>query len=424
MWTSYSAPISRAIACVAVAAALCQLAGASDRKAELYRQAKAAEDGENVAEAARLYCEVARLDPDYKDAQTMCDVMRQEADRVARHYEDVFSKAVMAFQQGNLDEAEQGFKNVRKGPRVPEAQQYLAKIRSARQSKAAADAEQYSAAAFNRGEQAFRRNDFPGAKAAFSQVAGSRQSDAQSYLATVARYEQAMTAGDQAASAGNLQAALAAYRSASEVKKDGPGDVTTKIAQIAKRLEAENQPAPLPPRQPETPARATNAAVANLSQGEIAVLLKDAQAAARRGDRTAAKAKYQRVLAADRTNKIAIRGIARLEGVSEQTAAAGRSEALLATALRDFYAGDYLVAEVRLQDYVNSGGKRQALSYFFLGTCKLSRYYLADNRDRSSDLLAEVRRAFRTAAQTPEFSPPRAEYVSPKILKAYAEMSK
>jgi hypothetical protein len=216
---------------------------------------------------------------------------------------------------------------------------------------------------------------------------------------------------------------VSAYRSAGGLKSDGPGDPASKIAQIEKRIEAESQAAAEQPRQQEQ-ARAAIPAPATPNKTDTGDLLKEADAAAKRGDKSGAKAKYQRVLAAEPKNKVAIRGIAQLEGVSERTAAATRSEALLATGIRDFYAGDYVIAEVRLQDYLNAGGKRKGLTYFFLGTCKLSRYYTSDKSEEANKLLVEAQHAFRMAAQTPKFTPPGQEYVSPKILKAYAENGK
>ncbi|MGH9668505.1 MAG: hypothetical protein ACRD3A_00130, partial [Terriglobales bacterium] len=61
------------------------------------------------------------------------------------------------------------------------------------------------------------------------------------------------------------------------------------------------------------------------------------------------------------------------------------------------------------------------LSQFYLGASKLTRYYLSGAKDNGLKRDAEA--AFRLAKQTAGFKPPGESVVSPKILKAYQDVS-
>ncbi|MGH9510004.1 MAG: hypothetical protein ACRD2M_08715, partial [Terriglobales bacterium] len=141
------------------------------RKDDLYKQAQAAVSGGKVEEAARLFCEVAKEDAAYKDAKQNCTIYTQEAERERKRNEDRFQEGLRAFQDKRWDDAEQKFKNVRSGPRVEEARQYInSRIPAAKAAVAGEENEKVMAQRFDTGVQAYQRNDFGAAKSAFNGV--------------------------------------------------------------------------------------------------------------------------------------------------------------------------------------------------------------------------------------------------------------
>ena len=408
--------------------ALCSAALGVDKKDELYQKAKAAEDAQNADEAARYYCEVAAMDVSYRDAKSMCNVLTEESKRLRTHSDQRFDDGVAMFQRGALEDAERAFKNVVSGPHVAEAQQYLGKIKTAKQAATAAafTAEQAANANFERGSQAFQQNDFLSARNYLKQVTGKYAGEATLLLQQMSRYDQDISNGDSAAEAGNLQSALNSYQDAAAIKRDGPGSPMSKSAQLEVTIAARQKPA-------------GTMTVPHVPQGEgglnlksVDATLEEAAAARSRGDLKLAKEKYQEVIVAEPSNMKAIRALASIDGGRKpaggadpiKAAAAAHAEALLATGLREFYAGNYESSEIRLQDYLNTDGSKKALAQFFLGASKITRYYLNGAQSGDHKLLTEAQIDFRLAAETPKFSPPSTDYVSPLILEAYSDSTK
>ena len=79
-----------------------------------YKAAQAAASAGKAEEAARLFCQ---LDPGFKDAKMMCDIMRKEAQKEIQKNEDRFQEGLKAFNEGRFDDAKQKFQNVRTGDR-------------------------------------------------------------------------------------------------------------------------------------------------------------------------------------------------------------------------------------------------------------------------------------------------------------------
>ncbi len=405
-------------------------AGAADKPKELYDRAVKAGSLGQLEESARLYCETAKLDPKYLDSKQMCSMMTQEAERERKRSEERFAEGVKAFQDGRFDEAEQKFKNVRAGSHVDEAKQYLAKIPAARQERVSADAENTK---FEHAMQAYRSNDFGSAKAGFAQVTGRRTGEAQVFLDNMRRYEQSMNAGDAAAGS-DPSKALASYNQAAAIKPDGPGDVRGKIARMQAAIAAANQPAPTAPPPVPPPAVASKpaptpepAVVVKESRPHVDVnkLLREAASAKARGDYGAASGKYVAVLAAEPGNAIARKGLEEISAQhpAQRQAAGVEADVMLVRAIREFYTGATEDAEVHLKDYLNANGSKIGLGNFYLGAIKLTRYYLAGERDSDKRLLADAKIAFRAAHGTAGFTPPDKKYISPKILKVYEQAS-
>jgi hypothetical protein len=106
----------------------------AQHKEDLYNLATAAALAGRVEESVKFYCQVAHMDSSYKDSKLMCTVMTLEKQKEEKKNEERFTMGVQDFNASKYDEAEQKFKNIRFGPRLEEAQQYLkVKIPQARQ---------------------------------------------------------------------------------------------------------------------------------------------------------------------------------------------------------------------------------------------------------------------------------------------------
>lgn len=106
-------------------------------KEDLYNLATAAALAGRVEESVRFYCQVAHIDPYYKDSKRLCTVMTLERQKEEKKNEERFTTGVQDFNAAKYDEAEQKFRNIRFGPRFEEAQQYLkVKIPEARRGAA------------------------------------------------------------------------------------------------------------------------------------------------------------------------------------------------------------------------------------------------------------------------------------------------
>ena len=112
-------------------------------------------------------------------------------------------------------------------------------------------------------------------------------------------------------------------------------------------------------------------------------------------------------------------GIVKHTAVERKTATTTErsGESVLADALTEYYAGQFDTAESDLQRYLQQY-PGSALGQFYLGVSRLTRYYIAPEKSRPPELLAQAQAAFRAAKQS-GFTPPE-KYISPKILQVYA----
>ena len=402
----------------------------ADKKSDLYEQALRAGGAGNLEEAARLFCEVSGMDAKFKDSAQMCKLMTQEAERERKKSNDRYEEGVKAFNSGDFDDAEQKFKNVRIGPNVQAARDYLRRIPQARAERAGAEQER---ATFDQAVQAYQRNDFAAAKGLFERIGGSRVRDAQNYLSNIRRYEEAMSTADREAGS-NPQQAIMKYGEAAGIKPDGPGDPRGKANRLQSQMAAEaSLPVPQPIAnmkpskvEPPQPVRTEVAGAVKTPQTKVDVgkLLREAEAAKRAGQTGVASGKYLAVLAAEPGNAEARSGLAETTSQAGGRQAAGsEADVMLAKAIREFYTGLYEQSEVHIRDYLDAQGAKTGLSHFYLGASLLSRYFLGGERPEDKRLLDEAKAAFQRAKSSPGFKAPAENYVSPKILKVYQEVT-
>ncbi len=93
------------------------------------------------------------------------------------------------------------------------------------------------------------------------------------------------------------------------------------------------------------------------------------------------------------------------------------ADTALANALTEYYAGQFDRSESDLQQYLQQS-PRNSVAQFYLGVCRLTRYYIAPEKSRPAELMAQGQAAFRMAKQA-GFNPPE-KYISPKIMQVYA----
>lgn len=104
-------------------------------KQDLYQTADAAATAGKIEESQKAYCQVAKMDPKYRDAKMLCAIMTEELGREKKKNEERFNTGITEFKAGRYDAAQREFANIRWGMHLEEAQQYLkVKIPQARQS--------------------------------------------------------------------------------------------------------------------------------------------------------------------------------------------------------------------------------------------------------------------------------------------------
>jgi len=110
-------------------------AAAAQSKQDLYQTADSAATAGKIEESQKAYCQVAKLDPKYRDAKMLCAIMTEELGREKKKNEERFTSGLKEFKEGRFDSAQREFANIRWGAHLEEAQQYLkVKIPQARQA--------------------------------------------------------------------------------------------------------------------------------------------------------------------------------------------------------------------------------------------------------------------------------------------------
>jgi hypothetical protein len=108
----------------------------SGSKKDIYKAAETAANDGKTEESQKLYCQVAKLDPTFKDAKMLCKVMTEEIDRERKKNDERFKLGVQRFNETKYDEAQHEFANIKWGPHYVEAQLYLTvRIPQARQNQ-------------------------------------------------------------------------------------------------------------------------------------------------------------------------------------------------------------------------------------------------------------------------------------------------
>ena len=395
---------------------LAPLTAFADQKDDIYNAANAAYNNGKAVEANEGYCRVAAMDSGYKDAAAKCENTKKDAQTVINQHNKRYLDALQAVQEGRLDDAEKLLRMVKYGPRVSDAENRLSVVADLKAKKAQADAaaqqaKNADAAAKQRldqGVSAFNAGDFNSAKNFLNQAGPAGQS----YLSRIAQYEAKMAEGQRLVGEKNFAGAIAAFGVAAGISPNGPGDPNGQMAR-AQQLMASGT---------ATPATTTTATKATAVRDEVKKV--DVQANLDAADKAIAKKDYARarrlyndILAQDFRNAEARAGLEKLPQDQASTGSSGEDDPLLASAIGQFYRGDFDTAQGALSYYIGAGKKR-GLANFYLGVIYMTQYYLGGEKEPSK--LQQAKQKFKTAKDVQGFVPPE-KYISPKIMKVYQE---
>lgn len=412
-------------------------------KDQWLQKAQTAEKAGDLEGAALAYCELAKLDPTYGGrCQAYSKTLNTAIDADGKHMQ----KGKEAFAAKDYDTARQEFRAVKTSQFKKDADDYLnnkipqaeaaAQKEQQQQQQAAVSAKQ--AQSLQAAKDAMKAGDFntarslanqagPDGQALLAQIAQAEK-NAQSAQSAQAAYNNAVQAGDSLAAQGKYTDAVNQYRQAASLKGSTPDDLRRKIDEAENRAKAAqsgsvNGQILDASRQPVGGARV----VIQSSSGFKKTATSDGSGSfsfdgVPPGSYMVAASKDGHNLANTRVS-VAPGQSAGASLVAAAAPAGGEDQGSdLERAVALFYKGspdDLLQVELLLD---NSGGKgkKKALSDFYLGASKLSRFYLAgankDDKEQKA-LYTEAVKAFTDARRVAGFKPPLE--VSPKILRVY-----
>src|SRR6185437_1270628 len=113
-------------------------------------------------------------------------------------------------------------------------------------------------------------------------------------------------------------------------------------------------------------------------------------------------------------NAVARQALSVLSSRGVHQSAGSEADKMLARGMGEYYTGLYEDAEVHINDYLNFNGSHTALSQFYLGAIRATRYFLGGETDKK--LLSDAKAHFQVARGTAGFTPPDQKVISPRIL--------
>jgi hypothetical protein len=340
----------------------------ANKKKDLVKQAEQAVQQNRLEDAEKFYCEAAENGKD-KKLQAKCDEYHAQTAAQREQDQTAIRQALIAANAyHDYDKAIALLKSVKTSDLLPIAKHHIEETipqlqradedrrRQAEKAKADQEArarEQQKAAAkaLQDGIDAYNNSNFVMARARLAEGRAANPAKVQEYFKLMDDYDAAFNAGWAFERKRHPKEALASYRKAQRIKRDGPYQVAARIANVEQIIAAETA--------------------------------KEQQAAA---------------------------------------PVAPPKEDALAASITEFYAGNYLAAESKLQAYSGGSDTRQALAHFYVGASKLTRYLLAGSPAGEKHLYEEALSEFRHARRVEGFSPP-ADFVSPKIIKVFQQVA-
>ena len=345
----------------------------ASKNKELQKQAKAAEQAEDYEEAELLYCQLRDGDPHNKGFEQTCDEYHQKNQQQHSSDESHLRDGKAAVGALRFDDAIREFKAVTSKryrsvaeqwlkEDIPAAQAYVKQDleRKEKEKKEAEARADDDESRFQQGEDAYQKNDFTTAQTLLLSINGARRDPAQALLHNIDEYTKNFKAGLRLAQRRRYRQALQRYTAAQKIKEDGPWEIEAKIAQLQREIA------------PEIDSRNSQPQVTSTQD--------------------------------------------------DDKAPASSEDQKLVEAISNYCRGDYQRAENDLSGYDGRGPKK-ALALFYLGASKLARYYLAGEPKDQSQVYQAAIASFRNVKQSvPDFRPPE-QYVSPRIMKVFSEVT-
>src|SRR5438105_9635421 len=125
------------------AIALLALPALASQKDDDFVAAQAAANANRIEDAARLFCSLAKQDPNFRNGEAAqnCKIYQDQVNRENARNEERFTDGINFFNQGQFDNAANKFRAIHSGSHLAEAQDYLNnKIPAAKQAAQGAEA--------------------------------------------------------------------------------------------------------------------------------------------------------------------------------------------------------------------------------------------------------------------------------------------
>lgn len=413
----------------------------AQNKDQLLQQAKAAESAGNIEAAASAYCDLAKIETATYGPK--CQAYSNSVNKEIENDGKRIRTGKEALANKDFEAARLAFRAVKTSGFKKEADDYLnnkipqaeASAKQEQQQQQAAAAASKNAETIQRARDALKSGDYATARSLAQSASGP---DAQALLTQIAQaekgaqtqaaYDNAVRSGDSLVGQGKYADAVNAYRQAAALKGSTPDDLRRKIDDAENRSKAAQ-------------AGSVNGQLTDQSRQGVAgakVVLQSSSGfkeaatsdgggafhfpSVPPGNYMLAAVKDGRTVANTRVT-VGPGQSANTSLIAAAAPAGGEGEGSeLERAIGLFYKGspdDLLQVELLLE---NGGGKgkKKALSDFYLGASKLSRFYLAGANKEDQEqkaLYAEALKSFAQARKVAGFKPPLE--ISPKVLRAY-----
>ena len=280
-------------------------------------------------------------------------------------------------------------------------------------SRPASSDEKSNTALWQLAQKMYAQNDFAQASSAAERVTGpSLKKDAQAMVSQIRAYVVALQDGATAEGRQDLSAAINAYTTAAQIKRDGPGNPAGRITRLQQQIAAG------PPKDQDDQVKRALHAIQQRAKASQLMKTGDAQEAS--GDLEHALASFRAAKNADPSNIAAAQAVARLQSHLPSTLSSNSIiEPSPAPAIQEFYAGQYAKAEADFGALLASPGmKWQGAVSFYLGATRFYRALLEQGQLPAQAVQRpEVQAAFKQAHSLGYI--PLPQFVSPALLQAW-----
>jgi hypothetical protein len=397
---------------------------AAETLSNLNDEYKAALARKELDRAAAYICEAAKADPD-KYAHKCFKAQRSATDELAR-YDKFMIVGKDKFGRKDYAGAVNELKEIYFGPHREQAQQMIQEAENQlnHSSQPVATGMQI----LKQVQAAYESGDFITASTLIPSITDPNLLPITKQLAINIRiYNQSMQEGDAYLQQQQFAAAKQKYEFAVTIKKNGPGNPTEKLRRISSVLasvETEGQVAEAG-KSKVTPLFDPNAQTVKLKDKQVVkstsnnpAKIKDylvkAQNEEAKGNSITAASDYEKVLAIDPKQQIAVAGKQRLIGAMQKDPP--EIEDLLVKGLHSYTQSQFEEARAAISLYLKEDGMQKGGAYFYLGAAFMADAILSDPKEY--DYLRRNAVLYFHLAKQEHFKPVE-KYIPPKILSVW-----